>query len=90
MELACLPALIHAAESDAGQGCGQSDVLFEARVQQAYRRILSQVSDAHHTAAEALLVQRGYKPNFEAFQAKENECSLTGIDEYCCPCGRHL
>lgn len=84
-----LPALIEQAEKDAYQGCGQSDVLFTSRVQNAYQAILNDAPKADYTKTEEMLRARGFDPDMEPYEASEGECSLTGIDEYCCPCGRH-
>lgn len=82
--------LIDAAEKDAARGCGLSDVLYESRVQETYRRILADAPDSAHSATEAALKARGFDPDFEPYQAQAGECSLTGIDEHYCPCGKHL
>lgn len=84
-----LAALIEEAESDAARGCGLSDVLYEQRVQDAYRSLLALASEDDRAQALALLRNRGFDPDFVPYQAKVGECSLTGIDEHCCPCGRH-
>jgi hypothetical protein len=81
--------LIKAAEKEAAIGCGQSDVLYELRVQGAYERILLNAPTEQRQVTEAVLRTRGYDPDFVAYEAQEGECSLTGIDEDCCPCGRH-
>lgn len=33
--------------------------------------------------------KRGYDPDFVSYHSGEGECSLTGIEVDCCPCGRH-
>jgi hypothetical protein len=87
--LANLDAIIDAAEAEAAHGCGLSDVLYEARVQAAYEAILEKAPATERAATEIALRKRGYDPDFVPYQAGEGECSLTGIDEDCCPCGRH-
>ncbi|MCA3000372.1 MAG: hypothetical protein ING75_17425 [Rhodocyclaceae bacterium] len=89
MALANLDAIIEAAEAEAGHGCGGSDVLYEARVQSAYAAILEKAQATERAATETALRKRGYDPDFVPYEAGEGECSLTGIDENCCPCGRH-
>lgn len=84
-----LPAAIKAAEAEALRGCGQSDVLYEARVQAAYGSILQEAPESEKRRVEAILRRRGYDPDFEPYKAGEGECDLTGIDIDCCPCGRH-
>lgn len=80
---------INAAEDQAMRGCGQSDVLYEKRVQASYASILAQAPDHERDAVEAALKERGYDPDFEPYRAGPGECSETGIDTVCCPCGRH-
>lgn len=84
-----LATLIHDAESEAARGCGQSDVLYDSRVQAAYASILDQAPIAERAQTEATLRARGFDPQFEPYQARQGKCDLTGIDEDCCPCGRH-
>jgi hypothetical protein len=84
-----LAALIEDAEREAARGCGLSDVLYERRVQAAYASILDQAPEAERTETEAALKKRGFDPDFVGYQAGEGECSSTGIDVDCCPCGRH-
>lgn len=84
-----LSSLIEKAESEAARGCGQSDVLYESRVQDAYQTILENSPEADYEATEKALKARGFEPEFVAYKSQDGECSLTGIDEDCCPCGRH-
>lgn len=88
-EVVTLSARIEAAEKEAARGCGLSDVLYEARVQAAYAQILASAPDNERSDAEAALKARGYDPEFEPFVAAPGECSVTGIEEHWCPCGRH-
>jgi hypothetical protein len=84
-----LANLIENAEQEAARGCGQSDVLYEARVQGAYQSILDRTPHEMREEVETTLRARGFDPDFEPYEADEGECPLTGIDENCCPCGRH-
>ncbi len=84
-----LLVMIEAAEADAAHGCGQSDVLFERRVQNAYAAILAGASEADRANTEAVLRKRGYDPLFEGYEPRDGECGLTGIEVDCCPCGQH-
>lgn len=84
------PTLIKAAELQAAGGCGQSDVLYETRVQALYRSILSKAPDEDRIETEAALRARGFNPDFIPYEPSENDCSLTGITIKWCPCGRHL
>ena len=84
-----LSTLIEDAEREAARGCGQSDVLYETRVQAAYAAILAKATEADRGETEAALRKRGFDPDFVPYEAGPGECSLTGIDVNCCPCGRH-
>jgi len=87
--LESLPGLIEDAEKRAGSGCGQSDVLYEKFVQDAYAAILGRAPEGDRDKAEQLLKSRGFDPEFVPYEAQEGECDLTGIEIDCCPCGRH-
>ena len=80
---------IEFAERNAARGCGQSDVLYEQRVQAAYADLLSQAPSAVREVWRQRLEARGYASDFEAYEAAPGECPLTGIETDCCPCGRH-
>lgn len=82
-------ARIDRAEQEASAGCGLSDVLYESRVQASYAAILQAAPAQEREATEAALRARGFDPNFTPYRSGERECSLTGIDVDCCPCGRH-
>ena len=84
-----LPALIERAESDAAKGCGQSDVLYDARVQGSYAAILAKAPEEDRAATEDALKKRGFDPEFTPYEAQEGECDMTGIPTDCCPCGHH-
>jgi len=84
-----LAARIKDAEKEALSGCGQSDVLYESRVQAAYASILDQAPEAERAETEVALRKRGFDPDFVPYQAGQGECGLTGIDVDCCPCGQH-
>lgn len=89
LDLLALAIRIENAEREAARGCGLSDVLYETRVQAAYAAILEAAPAAHLAETEAALRSRGFNPDFEPYQAGPGECSLTGIDVDCCPCGQH-
>lgn len=89
LDLLALAIRIESAEREAARGCGLSDVLYETRVQAAYAGILEVAPAAHRAETEAALRSRGFDPDFEPYQVGEGECSLTGIDVNCCPCGQH-
>jgi hypothetical protein len=81
--------LIDTAQADANSGCGLSDVLFESRLQASFRGLLGKAPAEEKEQIEKILLDAGYDPEFEEYEAGPNECSLTGIDTYCCPCGQH-
>ncbi len=84
-----LSGRMKAAETEAAKGSGQSDVLYESRVQAAYEALLNESPDSEKDKVFEILSERGYEPDFEPYQAEEDECSLTGINTDCCPCGQH-
>ena len=84
-----LAALIRDAEANAACGCGQSDVLYEQRVQAAYASILDRAPETERAETEVALRKRRFDPDFDPYEAGEGECSLTGIEVDCCPCGLH-
>lgn len=78
-----------AAEQAAAHGCGMSDVLYEKRVQSAYAKILDSASSTAHEATKAVLLKRGYDPDYVSYRAGPGECHRTGLNVDSCPCGRH-
>ena len=80
---------IELAEREAARGCGQSDILYEKRVQESYRAILERSAPEVREYTEAELRKRGFDPNFVPYEAGHGKCGLTGIEIWCCPCGRH-
>jgi len=81
--------LIETAEREASNGCGQSDVLYESRVQAVYSSILAGAPAEHRIETEAALRSRGFDPECAPYEAGEGCCSLTGIEFDYCPCGQH-
>lgn len=81
--------LIDSAEKNAVKSSGLSAVLFETKLQSAYATILANAPEGDREATEAELRLRGFDPDFVGYQAGPGECSDTGIDENCCPCGWH-
>lgn len=87
--VAALEARIAADSKHAAAGCGLSDILYESRLQAAMAAMLDAADDKERLATEIVLRQNGYEPEREPFVPGPGECALTGIDENCCPCGRH-
>ncbi len=81
--------LIKTAEKEAVIGCGLSDVLYEANRQHLFAAILEASPLEERVKTAAALEAAGYDPEYKPFQPLPGECSLTGIDTDCCPCGRH-
>lgn len=81
--------LINNAQFTALQGCGLSDVLYFKSLHRAFADILAQAPESEREATEAALKENGFDPDFVPYEAGPGECSETGIDEDCCPCGRH-
>lgn len=81
--------LIKAAERDAINGSGLSDVLYEKNLQASFTRILENSPEEMKPIVEEALKVNGYDPSFEPYVAKDGECRLTGIEIDHCPCGRH-
>lgn len=88
--LTTLAALIKDAGTVALRGSGQSDVLYDKLLQGAYAAILARAPESDRAETEAILMEHGFEPDFIPYQSGPGECDLTGIDENCCPCGRHL
>jgi hypothetical protein len=80
---------IKSAEKEAVVGCGLSDVLYEANRQHLFAAILEASPLEERVKTAAALEAAGYDPEYKPFQPLPGECSLTGIDTNCCPCGRH-
>lgn len=69
---------------------GCSDVLFSGRFQAALERLLNEAPADERPQVEEALIDMGYEPDFKPYEPRAGECSLTGIDVNCCPCGHHL
>ncbi len=91
MPLASIPLndRIHLAEQEAARRCGQSDILYERLLQEAFSKILDQTPAPERSETEEVLRTHGYDPEADEFQPEDGECPVTGIDADCCPCGRH-
>lgn len=88
--VAAFTAKIDAACEEAHRGCGLSDVLFTARFQEACEGLLASAPDEHRAEALAIAEGRGYDADYDPDQDfGPGVCSVTGVDEHCCSCGRH-
>lgn len=81
--------LISEAEKNAAHGCGASDVLYASRLQVAFEGILEGAPEELKDEVLQALKDGGFEEEWEPFVADAHECSMTGIDIDCCPCGRH-
>ncbi len=92
---ASLEAHFTRASDNAVAGCGGSDVLYNDRYSSAVDRIVGVLPDSWRAEAFQIANDCGdyAMPEERAAQlsaAREaGNCSLTGIDPDCCPCGRH-
>jgi hypothetical protein len=84
-----LKARIKAAEAEAIIGSGQSDTLYEERVQASFASIFEDSPISMKDRVEEILREHGFYPGFTPYEADDNECDLTGVDIDSCPCGRH-
>ncbi|WP_206245692.1 hypothetical protein [Novosphingobium terrae] len=83
-------ARIEAAYQEANRGCGLVYELFASNFQHACEVLLESVPDEHRDAALQLAIAKGYCADYdEEAVFADDDCPLTGIDPYHCPCGRH-
>ena len=81
---------IEAALSQAYKGCGQSDVLFSARLRGSLAGLLRDAAPQDRPAVELAISEHCPATCEQALEPADDECRLTGISTYCCPCGWHL
>jgi hypothetical protein len=71
-------------------GCGLSDIVYTERLSSGIQFYLDKVPQKHFEEALTIARHHGYQTEEElVWEPAEGECSLTGIDTNCCPCGRH-
>ncbi len=80
--------------SSASAGCGSVYELFENRFSDSVDDFISSLESSYQAIALELAKQHGYCTADERIEAEQQwandgSCSLTGIDPWCCPCGRH-
>lgn len=66
-----------------------SDILYEKMLQDGLQLILDRTPTDQRDTVLAALTWHGYDPHYSPYEPEEGECASTGIDIYCCPCGRH-
>lgn len=89
-----IEAELSAMAEEANRGCGLSYELFVKRFSGDADDYIDALEPAFQSLAREIATAKGYATPEErdAMQADIEEsggCSLTGIDPWCCPCGRH-
>lgn len=89
-----IAAELDAMAAEANRGCGQSYELFTSRFSDSVDGLLDELESPFRTVALELAKGSGYATPEEREEmqqeiAASGGCSLTGIDPWCCPCGRH-
>lgn len=89
-----LSAELEAMASASNRGCGLSYELFVKRFSDDVDSFIEEVEPQYRALALEIAKAQGYATAEErdAMQDEIEEsggCSLTGIDPWCCPCGRH-
>ncbi|TXH00014.1 MAG: hypothetical protein E6R08_00845 [Nevskiaceae bacterium] len=85
-----VPVPSSSVERSAATGSGESLAHYLERRQADFARFLAEAPPDVRTFIEADLFQFDYEPAVKRSESLPSECSLTGIDENCCPCGKHL
>ena len=80
--------------SEENKGCGLSFELFVKRFSDAVDDFLDEIDEAWVAVALEIAKSQGYATPAERDEMQEaieasGGCPLTGIDPWCCPCGRH-
>lgn len=89
-----IDAEIEAMVASTSKGCGQVYELFTKRFSWEVDNLLAELEPDFHAVALEIAKKKGYETREQREAAAEQysedgACSLTGIDPYCCPCGRH-
>lgn len=89
-----IEAELSAMAEEANRGCGLSYELFVKRFSSNADDYIDALEFPFQSLAREIATELGYATPDErdALQAEIEEsggCSLTGIDPWCCPCGRH-
>jgi hypothetical protein len=80
--------------SSASAGCGSVYELFEKRFSESVDDLISTLESPYQAIAIELARPHGYctveeRTEAEQLWANDRSCWLTGMDPWCCPCGRH-
>jgi hypothetical protein len=90
-----MKAAIELAADDAAVGCGASDVLFTRRFSVAVDDLAAALPEPIAAtfialaAAEYDYATPDERDSTQAVIEAAGDCPITGIDPWCCPCGRH-
>ena len=87
--LSTIRARLERAAAEAQRGCGLSYDLYVRRFSAEAEPLLDAVDPDLRSEAAAIAAALGYGDEEVDADYGPGVCSLTGIDEYCCPCGRH-
>lgn len=87
--LSTIRARLERAAAEAQRGCGLSYDLYVRRFSAEAESLLDAVDPDLRSEAAAIAAALGYGDDEADADYGPGICSLTGIDEYCCPCGRH-
>jgi hypothetical protein len=90
-----MKAALELAADDAAAGCGASDVLFTRRFSVAVDDLAAALPEPIAAtfialaAAEYDYATPDERDSTQAVIEAAGDCPITGIDPWCCPCGRH-
>ena len=87
--LSTLRAEFVEATADAHRRCGLSYEFYVQRFSAEANSLLAAVDPTLREEALRIAAEFGYDDGEEEPDYGPGVCTLTGIDDYCCPCGRH-
>lgn len=87
--LSTLRTQFEEAAAEADRGCGLSYELYVRRFSADANSLLAAIEPALRDEAIQIAAEFGYDDGEEEPDYGPGVCTLTGIDDYCCPCGRH-
>jgi len=80
---------IQSAMTNAGIGDGLCYELYYDRLQNYFKWILKEISPDFLEEAKQIMREHDWEEGYVKPDYGPGVCQLTGIDEDCCPCGRH-
>lgn len=87
--LSTLRAEFEEAAADAHRRCGLSYEVYVRLFSAEAEPLLAAIDPALRADAIQIAAEFGYYDGEEEPDYGPGVCTLTGIDDYCCPCGRH-